>query len=132
EGSRVVIVLLDGGVAVFALVGRRDLPTELMSEQLHAVADAEHRKLLFEHPGGNHGRVDVVDARRAAGQDDTLRPELRDLLPRSVMRHQFAVDATLADATGDEHRILRAEVDDDDGFRLCRNAGRRLPWRFAA
>src|SRR5207244_4361499 len=50
EDWRLVFVLLDVGMAVLALVGRRDLAAELMGEQLHAVADAEDGQLLLEHP----------------------------------------------------------------------------------
>src|SRR5207247_2359366 len=117
---------------VLALVGGRDLAAELVGEQLHAVADAKDRQFLLEYPGRNHRCLDVVDARGSAGQDDAARPQLRDLVPWRVVRHQLAIHVTLANAARDQHRILRAEVDDDHRFGWCGDVWRRCRRRFAA
>src|SRR5690606_29644384 len=48
-----------------------------------------------------------------------------DLLDRHGARHDLAVDPRLADATGDELGVLRAEVDDQDGAGRVGSGSRR-------
>ena len=108
-----------------------DLAAELVREELHAVADAEHGQAASRRPrSGVVRRVVLVDAGGAAGEDEAARLQLLDLLPGRVVRDELAVDAALAHAAGDEHRELRAEVDDDDRLGLDgdrrRGVGRRL------
>ena len=52
--------------------------------------------------------------------------EPRHLLPGGVVRHDLAVDVALADAPGDEHAVLRAEVEDDDRLRARARLGASL------
>src|SRR5699024_3277496 len=61
------------------------------------------------------GRAVLVDAGRAAGQHQRARVLGADFLDRGGVRHDLGVDVGLADAAGDELRILRAEVDDEYG-----------------
>ena len=65
--------------------------------------------------GSTDGAPVGVDRRRAAGQDDRRRPLGQHLGHRHRVRHDLAVDPRLADPAGDQLRVLRAEVDDEDG-----------------
>src|SRR6185295_3995691 len=51
---------------------------------------------------------------RTTGQDDALGREPRDLGRIVVPGPDFAVHAELADAAGDQLRVLRAEIEDQD------------------
>src|SRR5687768_14666438 len=55
-----------------------------------------------------------MDALRAAGQDDGGRLALRDLGRRDPVGNDLAVDVELAHPAGDQLRVLRTEVDDED------------------
>ena len=93
---------------------RRHLAAELVGEELHPVADAKDREAGLEDVGGRLRGAFVVDGCGAAGEDEAARVQALDLLPGSVVRDELAVDVALADAAGDEHRVLGAEVEDDD------------------
>src|SRR5690606_17953734 len=60
------------------------------------------------------GRSGLVDARGASAQDDGRRLALRELCRGDGVRHDLGVDARLTHASGDELRVLGAEVDDED------------------
>src|SRR5437870_11650071 len=109
-----VIRPTDDGVAVFAVGGRGDLAAELVSEELHAIADAEDREAGLEDVRGGLRGACVVHGCGAAGEDEAARVEALDLLPGSVVGDQLAVDMALAHPAGDEHGVLRAEIEDDD------------------
>ncbi len=59
-------------------------------------------------------RIGGVDTRGPAGEDHSLRVQWLDVRPRGVVRHEFAVDAALADAAGDELAVLGTEVEHHD------------------
>ena len=73
------------------------------------------------------GRVGVVDRRRASGEDDACGRVALDFFQRSGAGQDDGEDVLFADATRDELRVLRAEVEDDDrlGFHylLCQRTG---------
>ncbi len=114
-GQRRLVLDLDQCPAELAMVLALDLAAELEGHGLLAVADAEHRdpglvdrhrrqrRALVEHRGGS------------AGEDDGLGREPGHPLLGLGKRHDFAVDARLADAPRDELGYLAAEVDDEDG-----------------
>ncbi len=103
-------------VAELAVVAGRDPPAELLRHRLHAVADAEHRDAEFEDRARRRGRLRLGGGLGAAGKDDALRAKAADFFVRDVPRVDFAVDAELADPPGDELRVLRAEVEDQDAI----------------
>ena len=53
----------------------RRWPPSWWASELHAVADAEHGQLRLEDVGGSLRRAFVVDAGRAAGEDEAARVE---------------------------------------------------------
>ncbi len=105
----------DRGGSVLAGTRVRDLAAESAGHDLEAVADAEHGDAELEDPLIEAGRALLVDAGRAAAQDDAGRVLRADLLGRDRGRHDLRVDVGLADAAGDQLRVLGAEVDDEDG-----------------
>src|SRR3546814_5621238 len=82
----------------------RDWSSDVCSSDLAAV----------EHLPRRGGRTLHRGRLRTAGQDDALWRERRDLVRVVVPGPDFAVDAQLADATRDQLRVLRAEVEDED------------------
>ena len=100
---------------VFAQTGVRDLAAERLGHHLEAVADAERRHAEVEDAAVEGRCARFVHRRGPAREDEPDRVLRRDLGGRRGVRHDLAVDAGLADATGDELRVLRSEVDDQDG-----------------
>jgi hypothetical protein len=92
-----------------------DAAAEVLRHQLHPVADAEHR-----HPELVQAGVDVrgvlrIDRGRSAGEDHrgrVLRPQRVGGRP---VADELRIDTRLADAAGDQLRVLAAEVDDEHG-----------------
>ena len=124
-GTIRALALMDDRWAVLARFARRYLPAKLFGEELHAVADAEHRQPALEHVVRRARRPFFVDARRPAREDERARMEPLDLLLGRVVRDQLAVDVALAHPPRDEHAVLRAEVEDDDRLGPLRVAMRR-------
>ena len=98
--------------------GLRDVAAERERHRLEAVADAEHRDA-----GVEQRRVDLRAHRRRRRCDGppermmaagSLGQHLGD---RHRVRHDLAVDVRLAHPAGDQLRVLRTEVDDEDGRR---------------
>src|SRR4029079_11485712 len=84
-----------------ALALERDLATEHMCHEVHAVADAEDRHASVEDLRIDRGRIFVVHARRSAREDHADDVAARELLRGDVVREDLAVDAGLADAPCD-------------------------------
>ena len=59
--------------AILALRRALHLAAQEVRDELHAVADAEHRHADLEDAPIHGGRTFLVDARRAAGEDDRAR-----------------------------------------------------------
>ncbi len=95
-------------------VGALDAAAELARDQLHPVADAQHRDAELEQRRVEVRRALGVHGRGAAGQDQSLRLALRHGLHAGVMRQQLGEDAQLAHAPRDQLRVLPAVVEDDD------------------
>jgi hypothetical protein len=113
----------DLGVAELPLAGGGDATAELLCHGLHAVADTEHRHAELEHRGRGARRVGRRDRLGSAGEDHAARPERTHLRITHVPRVDLAVDAELADAPGDQLRVLRPEIEDQDA--LCMDIGLR-------
>src|SRR5262249_29648823 len=100
--------------------GAVDLATEGEVQDVHAVADPEHRRRAgsqeLQNLRGRHRGVVGIDAGRTTRQDDALRLEPADGVEPDVERMDLAVHVQLADPTGDQLRVLRAEVEDQDHY----------------
>ena len=109
-------VLGDGELRApeLADLGALDAAAQRQREQLHPVADAQHRDPQLEQlPLQARGALGV-HRRRAAGQDQALGPPPRDLLDEDMVGQQLAEHPALADAPRDELGVLAAIVEDDD------------------
>src|SRR6476660_7675964 len=95
---------------------RLDASAERVRHQLHAVADSEHRAPDVVNRRIACWRAGVGDALRTAGEDDTGRIARADSVDRRIRRPYFRVDRKLAQAACDELRVLRPEVENDDGL----------------
>src|SRR5690606_16072006 len=105
---------------------------QLHRHGLHAVADAQDRQARIEHLLRRPRRTLDRGRLRAAGQDDPLRREGRDLGWVVVPGPDLAVDADLADAAGDQLGVLRAEVEDEDLVAMdVGHGGVRVQWTVA-
>ena len=65
-------------------------------------------------PAWRMGRALLVDALRAAGQDERLRAHLFQALDGGIEGEDLGINAQLADLAGDELGVLRPEIEDED------------------
>ena len=125
----------DGGLGPAELrqPGTGHVAAQRRGHRLEAVADAEDRDPRLEQRRVDLGGTLGVHRLRAARQDDRLGVAGGDLGGRGGVRHDLGEDARLADPARDQLRVLRAEIDDDDGvmgLRACGTArASGLPWR---
>src|SRR5882762_5967830 len=91
-----------------------DPPAELLRQGLHAVADAQDRHAMLEHrlrrPAGRF----LVGRHMAAGEDDALGAEITHEGVGYVVRVDLAIDLGFPDPPGDQLRVFRTEVEDQD------------------
>ena len=97
---------------VLTAVGAIDAATELLRDELRAVTDAQDRHAEFVHRGIDRWCALDMHRFRAAREDDARRLLRFDLGDRDRVRHDLAVDVSLAHPPRDELCVLRAEVDD--------------------
>src|SRR5579862_783353 len=102
------------GVAILALVGGADLSAQLVHHELEAIADAEHGQTHVQYAFVGRGSVGIVDRRWSARQHDARGRIALDFVERGGAGKYDGEDVLFADATRDELRVLRAEVEDDD------------------
>src|SRR5712691_13251869 len=93
-----------------------DLATEVVSDQLHAVADAKHGNPRPQRLGVDLGRAWLVDARGTASKDQSGRVSLFQLGPRRRPRDELAIHVGLAHAARDQLAELGPEIEDEDGL----------------
>jgi hypothetical protein len=101
-------------IAELAMPGVLDDAAQLLGHGLHPIADAEHRDAQLEHGLGRARRLRIDHGLGSTGQHDPLRPEAPDLVAVDVPRVDLAKNAGLADPTGDQLGVLRAEIEDQD------------------
>src|SRR3989442_2294962 len=107
--------------SVLAVRAAIDGPSHQLGHELQPVTDAEDRHDQLEDLRIDHRRAGLLDAVGAAGEDDALAPEGADLLERHRAGMELAIDVQLADPSGDQLRVLRPEVEDQDLF--CMDVG---------
>src|SRR5690606_40152494 len=102
------------GMAELALKIRFGATTQLRCQRLHAVADAENRYAEVEGFLWGFRRIGCRRRLRTARENDALWRVSRDFRGIVIPGPYLAIDADLADAPGDQLRVLRAEVEDQD------------------
>ena len=106
------------GPAELASRGRAlDLAPQGLGRQLHAVADPQHRDAHPEERRVAVRGARLVDAARAAGEDEGQRVQLADPVGRDVVPDDPREGVPLANPAGDELDVLCSEVEDQDGSR---------------
>jgi hypothetical protein len=105
---------LDIGAAELAVMSALDLAAELGGHDHLAVADAEHGNAGIEDRLRRAGRAFFVHRFRAAGQNHRFRLHVAEGCFRLLERHDFGIDALLANAAGDQLRDLAAEIDNQN------------------
>ena len=116
---------LEARVPVLAVRGPIDGPAQQLGHELQPVADAQDGDSHLEHRAVHQRRAGLLHAEGAAGEDDPVRRESADLLDGHRAGMDLAVDVQLAHAPGDELRVLRSEVEDED--LLCVQVGHVRP-----
>ncbi|MPN42960.1 hypothetical protein SDC9_190518 [bioreactor metagenome] len=72
EHWRIQIKDLDVGTSVFSFFSRNDFSAEVVSHQLHAVADSQYRDTHSENGRIDFESIVFIDAVRAAGENDSF------------------------------------------------------------
>ena len=103
-------------MAELALRRRRDAAAERVGHQLHAVADPEHRTADVVDAGIALRRAELGHALGPARQDDADRLARANRFERRVRRPHFRVHRQLAQSPRDQLRVLRTEIQNDDGL----------------
>ena len=104
------------GVAVFALYARAHFAAEFVGNELQAVADAEHGHAERKHALVGRRRIGVVNRAWTAGKNDADRVIVLDFRQGGGTGQNGGENILLADAARNQLGILRAEIEDDDGF----------------
>src|SRR5690606_6903023 len=112
-------VLGEGDLAVLAPPGGGDAAAALARHQLHAVAHGQDGQSQLDEALGQARCPRLADRARAAGEDHAGRLVLGQVAGGHVRADDHRVDAQLAQAAGDQARVLRAEVVDDDAAQLA-------------
>src|SRR6266566_7457280 len=95
----------------------RHAAAELLCQQLHTIANAQHRQAAPENGGVAGGRVLIIDARWPTRQNKAFDIQVRVPLQfrqRSRRRYQFAVDVALAHTTSNQPAVLRSKIKNDN------------------
>ena len=87
---------------------------QVLRDHVQPVADSQHRAPHAQHFRRDVRRVGLVEARGAAGKDDSARAHRADLFDREIVRVNLAIDLGLAHAASDELRVLAAEIQNQD------------------
>lgn len=101
-------------VPIFAMFRRAHFSSQRMNHELQSVADAEHRYSQLKYTRIGYGRVFVVNRARATGKNDADRMLISYLLNAGVARENYGIDVLFADSAGDQLRILRPKIEDND------------------
>ncbi len=105
------------GAPVLAAAGLRDLATELLGDELRAVTDAEHRDARVVDRGVDRRRVLDVHRRGTTREDDRPSVVRASISASGIERGTISrVHVRFAHASCDQLRVLRTEVDDENGI----------------
>src|ERR1700733_8767939 len=104
----------DFGMSILALAGGTDLASEVVRDELEAVADAKRGEAEIEDLGIGGRRVGIIDRARSPGGGDADGLLRANLLDGGGAGQDDGEDVLLADAAGDQLCVLRAEIENDD------------------
>ena len=119
----------DARPAVLPAIGPGHPAAGEMGQQLHAVAEAQHRRAEAQQLRVGGGHALAIDRVGPARQDDPLGLPVPDPRHGARGRMDLAVDVGFAHPARDELGVLRAEIDDQDAVvvgchsRSCSSSG---------
>ena len=108
--------------SILAPAGGNDLAAQGMGQQLHAVAQAKDRLCGLCHIGRQGGCAGIVYAVRAARQNESHWPVGHHCRRVRAPGIDLTVDMQLAHPAGDQLRVLRTIVQDNDRLALVEHA----------
>src|SRR5210317_1317358 len=114
------------GMTILALACRHDPATEMVTHQLHAIADTQHGDPHFEEFFLYRRCAPVINGLRPPGKDDPRGIECLDLSQAHIKRMQLAVDMRFTHPSGNQLGVLRSEVEDQNLFRMDIHINRGL------
>ena len=107
---------IDHGVAVLTLIAGHYLAAKLVGHEVQPVADAENRHAEMQYLLVGRRRVLVVDGTWASRENDTRGPMAPNFFQPGGAGKDDRENVLLANTACDELRVLRAEIEDDDGL----------------
>ncbi len=113
---RCAVFNLDFGMTVLALRRRAHLAAQVMHDEVQPVANAERRHAHRQHARVGIRRVGIVHRRRPARKNQADRLVGFDFAQRRSAGQHHGKNILLADAARNQLRILRSEIEDDDGL----------------
>ena len=99
---------------ILTFVGRGDLATQMMRDELQPVADAKYGLAHPKHSRISGRRIGIVNRAWATGEDDTERFITLNLRERCRTRQHNGGDILLANAACNELGVLSTKIQDDD------------------
>src|SRR5436305_6568802 len=99
--------------SILAAICRRHFATVQVGDEVHAIANAEHRGDVERRLLGG-GYVLAVNRIRSATKDDSGRRPLTNPVDGARRWMNLRIDTGFANASCDELRVLRAIVDDQN------------------
>jgi hypothetical protein len=97
-----------------------------MRNELKAVTDAQQGDPLLQDARVCRRSIGIVDRARTTGKDQTSRSIGTDLLQRRSAGQHNGKNTHLPDPAGDQLRVLRAKIEDDNGLVLGLRVGRHV------
>src|SRR5574337_931635 len=85
-----------------------------VTENPHPIADPQDRYAMFDYLAPAEGRIWLVDTGWTTRENDPFGIKNLHVVRWQVERVDFAVDAQFADAAGDQLRVLRTEIENED------------------
>ena len=107
---------IDLGMSIFALERRAHPSAQVVHNEVQPVADAEGGHAERENSWVGGRGVRVVNRRRTAGKNQSDGFVGLNLPQGRRARQHYRENVLFADAARDELRILRAEIEDNDGL----------------
>jgi hypothetical protein len=97
-------------LAVFTDTGGLDFASQLLREQLVAVADTQDREPQLEDPRIRSGRSLLIYARGATRKNESGSATAFDLPGRDIIGYDLRIYLTLPHPAGDKLGVLRPEI----------------------
>src|SRR5438105_1623164 len=103
-------------MAIFALWSGTHFSAQLVSDEVQAIANAQHRQAKREDTVVGGRSVVIVNGRRPPAQNDAGRPITLNLTQGGGTGQDNGKYFEFADAARNKLRVLRTEVENDNGL----------------